>query len=192
MFCLFPVDIEECCERFAVPSGLMVYRHAFFREDCAFAIGRDLFVEPTPETRDWREGREPLQARQLCAQLFDNLFDQEISERDASQTGLAIAYRIEDGGVGPGEIVSGCFYGQQRIDLGSESLTKRDFDKDQRFAWKRRVEERKAAAIGCQAAPQIAPATDLVHGLICDDFFEHRCRGVPIDPLQLQEAAVEP
>ena len=54
------------------------------------------------------------------------------------------------------------------------------------------MEEREAATIGRQTAPQIIPALDLVHGLVSDQLLQHRGRRLPVDPTQLEEAAVEP
>ncbi len=43
-----------------------------------------------------------------------------------------------------------------------------------------------------EAAAQIVPTLDLVHGLISDDLFEDRRRRLPVDPPENEEAAVEP
>ena len=43
-----------------------------------------------------------------------------------------------------------------------------------------------------QAAPQVVPAVDLVHRLVVDDLLEQLRRRIPVDPLQLEEARVEP
>ena len=54
------------------------------------------------------------------------------------------------------------------------------------------MEKRVAAPVGLQPAPQVGPTLDLVHRLVLDQLFQHDRRGAPVDPLQHQEAAVEP
>ena len=68
-----------------------------------------------------------------------------------------------------------------------------DLDEDQRLVDQRGVKEGEAAPIGrIEAAAQVVPALDLVHGLVADDLFEDRRRRIPVDAAQNEEAAVEP
>ena len=55
------------------------------------------------------------------------------------------------------------------------------------------MEEGKAAPVaGIEAAAQVVPALDLVHGLVVDDLLQDGRRRLPVDAAQHQEAAVEP
>ena len=54
------------------------------------------------------------------------------------------------------------------------------------------MEKSEAAAIRGQSAAQILPALDFVHGLVGDEFFQNGGWGLPVDPAQFEEAAVEP
>ena len=54
------------------------------------------------------------------------------------------------------------------------------------------MEEGEAAAVGREPPAQIVPAADFVHRLIGDDLLQHDSRAAPVDPLDRQEAAVEP
>ena len=55
------------------------------------------------------------------------------------------------------------------------------------------MEEGVAAAVDrIDAAAQIVPVADLVHGLITDDLFEDVGRGRPVDPAQHEKPPVEP
>ena len=83
--------------------------------------------------------------------------------------------------------------GEQRCDGIRNVVGQCDLDENQRVICKRRMKERETFAVRwIQAPPQIAPAGNLVHGFVVDDFFEHYRRCVPVDGAQLQEAAVEP
>ena len=69
----------------------------------------------------------------------------------------------------------------------------RDLHEDERLVDERGMEEGKAAPVrGIEAAAQVVPALDLVHGLVADDLLQDGRRRVPIDAAQDQEAAVEP
>ena len=54
------------------------------------------------------------------------------------------------------------------------------------------MEEGEAAAVGGESAPQIVPAGDLVDGFVLDQLLERDRGGIPVDPLEREEAAVEP
>ncbi len=54
------------------------------------------------------------------------------------------------------------------------------------------MEECEAAAVGRKTPPQIIPALDLMHRLVGNQLFQHRRRRLPVDPPQLEKAAVEP
>ena len=54
------------------------------------------------------------------------------------------------------------------------------------------MEERVTATIGFKAAPQVAPALDLVHRLILNQPLEHQRRRPPVDASQHEEPTVEP
>ena len=55
------------------------------------------------------------------------------------------------------------------------------------------MEEREAAPVWrLQAKAQVIPTRDRVDGLVADDLLQNMRRGGPVDPLQGEEAAVEP
>ena len=125
-------------------------------------------------------------------QLLDHALDQEIAEADAGQSALAVADRIEDRGVRLSRIQQRRLLVQQPLHAAGQPFHQRDLDEDQRLAGHARMEERIAAAVGVQAVLQVAPGADLVHRLVAHQLFQQRRRAVPVDPLQFQEADVEP
>src|SRR5882757_8023553 len=135
--------------------------------------------QPAPEARHWRQGGEALQLRKLRLQLFDHLLDQEIAERYAAEAVLAVGDRIKNRGVGARSLCPcGLFIRlecEQRRHGCGQAVHQRDFDEDQRLAGKCRMEECETAAVGRETPPQIIPALDLMHRLIGDQFFQHRC-----------------
>ena len=54
------------------------------------------------------------------------------------------------------------------------------------------MEERKAAAVGLQPAPQVGPVPDRMHRLVPDDLLQQRRGRAPVDLLQNEEPGVEP
>ena len=54
------------------------------------------------------------------------------------------------------------------------------------------MKERIAAAIRFQTSPQVTPPLDLMHGFVLNQALEDDRRRLPVDPLQRQEAAIEP
>src|ERR1700738_4707603 len=123
--------------------------------------------EPSPKVRNWRQGREALQLRKLRMQLLDHLLDQEIAERYAAQTVLAVGDRIENRGVGARSLrPCGLFIRlrcEQRRHGCGQPLYQRDFNEDQRLTWKCGMEECEAAAVGGKGPPPIVPALDFMH-----------------------------
>ena len=54
------------------------------------------------------------------------------------------------------------------------------------------MKERVTAAIRLEAPVEIGPPVNLVNGFVLDQAFEDERRGAPIDPLEDEEATVEP
>ena len=54
------------------------------------------------------------------------------------------------------------------------------------------VDAEQEKAIGLDAATQVVPVADRVHGFVADDLLQHDRRRRPVDPPQHQEAAIEP
>ena len=68
--------------------------------------------------------------------------------------------------------------------LRAHAARQRHLDEDQRLVGQLRMEEREAAPVGFQPAPQVAPALDRVHRLVLDQLLEHDRRRVPVDALE--------
>ena len=82
---------------------------------------------------------------------------------------------------------------EQRRDAVRYRLGQRHLDEDQRRVGKRGMEEGVAAAVdGIDAAAQIVPVADFMHGLVADDLFENVRRRRPVDPAQHEKPPVEP
>ncbi len=138
------------------------------------------------------KGDEVLQLGQFTAQLLHDLLDQEVAEGDALEPRLTVADAVEHGGVGVGQRQL-FFVLQNGLDVVGYALAQRDFHENQRLIARGRVEKGVAAAVfRVQAAAQRGPVADLMHRLVTDQFFQHGRRGVPVDALQHQKAAVEP
>src|SRR4029077_7936726 len=56
----------------------------------------------------------------------------------------------------------------------------------------RRMEESEASPVRFEAAAQVRPAVNLMHGLVGHKLFQRESRSVPGDSLHAQKAAVEP
>ena len=148
--------------------------------------------KPFAEARDRREGGEGLQARKLAAEIFCDLLDEKIAERDAAQAFLGVRNRVKDRAVGRSGIHYRRVEGEQRLHLGAHAVGERDLDEDHRLVGQRRMEKRVAAAVGLKPAAQVVPALDLVHGFVLDQLLQHQGGGAPVDALQDQEPAIEP
>src|SRR6266853_1773419 len=148
--------------------------------------------EPFAETRDRRERGEGLQARKLAAEVYGDLLDEKIAERDAAQAFLGIRDRIKDRAVGRSGIHYRGVEGEQRLHLGAHASGERHLDEDHRLVGQRRMEKRVAAPVGLEPAAQVVPALDLVHGFVLDQLLQHESGGTPVDALQDQESAIEP
>ena len=148
--------------------------------------------KPFAETRDRRESGEGLQARKFAAEVFGDLLDEKIAERDATQAFLGIRNRVEDRAVGRSGIHYRGAEGEQRLHLGAHAAGERHFDEDHRLVGQRRMEKSIAAAVGLEPAAQVVPALDLVHGLVLDQLLQHQRGRAPVDALQDQESAIEP
>ena len=69
----------------------------------------------------------------------------------------------------------------------------RHLDEDQRLVDELGMEEGVAAPVGrFEAAAQVVPALDRVHGLVADDALQDVGGRRPVDPSQHQEPPVEP
>ncbi len=130
--------------------------------------------------------------RLRLAQFLDHLLDQKIAERNTLQPALAVADRIEDRGIGRRGLAVDDVAREQGLDGRRDAAHQRHLDEDQRLVMQRRMEEREAAAVGRQAPTQVFPAPDLVHGLVGDQLLEDRRGRIPVDPPDVEKAAVEP
>ena len=146
--------------------------------------------QPLAEAGDRREGGELAQLRVLRRELPHHLLDEEVAEGDAGEPSLAVADRIEDGGVR--RDVRFHRPEEQVRDRAGQPVAQRDLDEDERLVGQRRVKESEAAPIRLEATAQIVPVEDLVHCFVLGDFFEHEGRCSPVDAVQLEEPAVEP
>ena len=131
----------------------------------------------------------------LLHQVFDHLLDQEVAERDAAQSLLAVGDRVEHRRRGlvarrrpssaPPPAPTGCCRGWRRISATSTKISGSSISE----GWKKAKQRR---SVGIEAAAQVVPALDLVHRLVGDDLVEDGRRRLPVDAAQHQEAAVEP
>ena len=83
------------------PIGLVEVREQldFRRMFGRFPRLLECVLQPRAETGNRRERGEGLDARELVSEPLGHLFDQQIAERDAAQSGLAVCDRIENRGV---------------------------------------------------------------------------------------------
>ena len=150
--------------------------------------------QPPAKSRHRRQRDECRELRHLAADFLDHLFDQEIAERHAGKPALAIRDGIEHRGtrlVRLDEVLPAA--GEDRRDGAGYLALEGDLDEDQRLVHQRRMEEGVAAPVGrMNAAAQIVPTADLVHGFVADELFEHDRGRRPVDTAKHQEAAVEP
>src|SRR5262249_38884120 len=131
---------------------------------------------------------------QFAADLLHDLLDQKAAERHAGKSALAIRNRIEHRDTRLVELDElPPTTGKDRRDGTWKVALNGNFDENQGIVDQRRVEERKAATVRrIDAASQIVPTPDLVHGLVADDLFQHDCGSRPVDTTQDQEAAIKP
>ncbi len=105
-----------------------------------------MLVEPAAEAWDGRQGRERGQVRQLGAELLDDLFDQEVAERYAGESLVAVGDRIEDRGIGLGRVEPIERMVEQWWEVAADASGQGDLDEDERLAEHAGVEERIAPA----------------------------------------------
>src|SRR6202011_4829771 len=97
--------------------------------------------------------------RQFLLQFLHHLLDEEVAERYATQSLLAVGDRIEDRRVRPGRppqlsLLVGVRR-QQRLDRDGEALYQRDLHENQRLPGQGGMEKHETAAIGRQPAAEI-------------------------------------
>ena len=85
------------------------------------------------ETGYRRKRDEPLQLREIAAELFDDLLDQRGAEVHAREPGLAVRDRIEDRGVGVLRVELGRVRVEQRRQLARDARRQRDLDEHERL-----------------------------------------------------------
>ena len=151
-----------------------------------------LAQQPGGQAGHRRQRAEGLDARQLALQLLGHALDQEVAQRHVAQPRLAVADAVEGGDAEALGRQRRAGLVDQRRDGRRHVRQQRHLDEDQRLVGQLRVEEGEAAAVGLQAAAQVVPAVDGVHGLVVDDLFQQLGRRVPVDTAHLQEAGVEP
>src|SRR5262245_3992071 len=122
--------------------------------------------QPRAKARDRRKRRELVDTKELPAQVLDDLLDEEMAERHASETGLAVGDGVEHRPACPGGIRDRSSKIQQRLNVAGQPASERDLDEDQRFVRKRRMKERVAAPVRRETAPQVVPSLDLMHGFV--------------------------
>ena len=131
--------------------------------------------------------------REVAFEFCSHLLDQEVAEGYATQSALAVRYRIKHRGFCGARIDRHPSIGEQWCDGIRNIVGQCDFNENQRIIGKRRMEEREALAIWRIETPsQVAPAGNFVDGFVADDFFEYNRRRMPVDRAQLQESAIEP
>ena len=163
--------------------------------ELALLLGRTRLglLQPWHEARHRRQRDERVELGQLAAQFLDHLLDQEIAERNAAEPALGVGDRIEHRGARALDRHRLPVHREQRRDRARNRLGQRHLDEDQRGVGQRGMEEGVAAAVGrIDAAAQIVPVADLVHGLVADDLFEDVRRRRPVDPAQHEKPPVEP
>ena len=140
-----------------------------------------------------RQRREQIEARNRGCELFGDLLDQEVPERDAPQTGLTVGDRVEDCRFVVGhEVVGRDRSIEEGLDRAGQVEGERHFDEDKRLVGRQRVEEAETTAVVFEPPAQVVPPSYLVDRLVGDELLQNRSRCVPVDPLEPQEASVEP
>ena len=103
--------------------------------------------EPFAESGDRGKRGEDFQPGKFTAKVFGDLLDEEVAERDASKTFLAVGDGLENRAIGELRVAYCRIRIKQRLDSSTHAASQRHFDKDQRFFGEGGVEERVAAAI---------------------------------------------
>ena len=62
----------------------------------------------------------------------------------------------------------------------------------QRLIGQRRMEEREAAPVFSQPAPQIVPAANFMYRFMGNQLLQHERRRAPVDTLQPKKSAIKP
>ena len=180
----------------AAPGGRREIARVF-GEQSGEAGGREaefvlVVAESLGEEREWRERAVDADVRELGGQLGHNLLDQEIPEGNIAKTLQAIVDGIKDGGIGLFGRENRSVHVEQGREIAAQPLRQRHFDENDRLARERGMKKREAAAVGLQAAAQVRPAVDFMHGFVADELFEDQRGGLPTDALETQESAIEP
>ena len=110
-------------------------------------MGGQMFVEPDPETRNWRQGGKFSNAPDLGRELIDDALDQEAAETDPVETPLAVRDRVEDRRVRLVRLGLAARR-EQNLDVVGDALGQRDLDEDQRLVRHAGMEIGVAPAVG--------------------------------------------
>src|SRR5262249_58254041 len=127
---------------------------------------------------------------EVCAELVDNVLDEESAEADAGEASLCVRDRVEDRGVGASWIERLGVRIEEWRDLACEAPCERHLDEDERLVRHPGVKEGVETAVGIEPVFEVAPARHGVGGLPAGPPLPERRRRGPPGPAPLKGTPV--